>query len=147
MPMQFIVRPGVLETTYKAREVEGVLDLYFYRKVGYWLAQVCARLKITPTAVSLFGALCGVIAGHLYYYRNLGINIAGMSLHVWANILDNADGQLARLTGSGSRKGRIIDSLADHLIFVSIYVHFALRCSAQRRSPLVCPLGVGSGRC
>jgi hypothetical protein len=71
MPMQFIEQPDVLETTYKAREVEGVLDLYFYRKIGYWLAQVFARLKITPTAVSLFGALCGMIAGHLYYYRNL----------------------------------------------------------------------------
>jgi phosphatidylserine synthase len=145
MPMQFIEQPDVLETTYKAREVEGVLDLYFYRKIGYWLAQVFARLKITPTAVSLFGALCGMIAGHLYYYRNLGINIAGMSLHVWANILDNADGQLARLTGAGSRKGRIIDSLADHLIFVSIYVHLALRCSAEGASPLVYLLVVAAG--
>jgi len=145
MPMQFIEQPDVPETTYKAREVEGVLDLYFYRKIGYWLAQVFARLKITPTAVSVFGALCGVIAGHLYYYRNLGINIAGMSLHVWANILDNADGQLARLTGAGSRKGRIIDSLADHLIFVSIYVHLALRCSAEGASPLVYLLVVAAG--
>ena len=56
MPMQFIEQPDALETTYKAREVEGVLDLYFYRKIGYWLAQVFARLKITPAAVSLCGA-------------------------------------------------------------------------------------------
>ena len=46
MPMQFIEQPDVLDTTYKAREVEGVLDLYFNRKIGYWLAQVFARLKI-----------------------------------------------------------------------------------------------------
>ena len=103
MPMQIIEQPVAPETTHKAREVEGVLDLYFYRKIGYWLAQVFARLKITPAGVSLLGCLFGVIAGHLYFYRSLGINVAGMALHVCANALDNADGQLARLTGAGSQ--------------------------------------------
>src|SRR5882724_13556358 len=128
MPVQIIEPSTTPEATYKAREVEGILDLYFYRKIGFWLAQVFARLKMTPASVSLLGGLCGVMAGHLYFYRNLGTNIVGMALHVFANALDNADGQLARLTGRQSREGRIIDSLADHLVFVSIYVHLALRC-------------------
>ena len=144
MPMQTIEQPATTETTYKTREVEGVLDLYFYRRIGYWLAQVFARLKVTPAGVSLLGALCGVMAGHLYFYRNLGINVAGMALHVCANALDNADGQLARLTGTGSRKGRIIDSLADHLVFVSIYVHLALRYLVEGASPSVCLLAIAA---
>ena len=69
--MQIIEPSGAPEATYKAREVEGILDLYFYRKIGFWLAQFFARLNVTPAGVSLFGALCGVIAGHLYFYRNL----------------------------------------------------------------------------
>jgi len=142
---QIIEPPTTPEATYKAREVEGVLDLYFYRKIGFWLAQFFARLKMTPAGVSLLGGLCGVIAGHLYYYRNLNINIAGMALHVCANVLDNADGQLARLTGTGSRTGRVIDSLADHLIFVSIYAHLTLRCLVEGASPLVCLLAVAAG--
>jgi len=142
MPMQTIEQPATKETTYKTREVEGILDLYFYRRIGYWLAQAFMRLKITPAGVSLLGALCGVMAGHLYFYRNLGINVAGMALHVCANALDNADGQLARLTGTGSRKGRIIDSLADHLVFVSIYVHLALRYLVEGASPSVCLLAL-----
>jgi CDP-alcohol phosphatidyltransferase len=145
MPMQIIEQPVVPEATHKAREVEGVLDLHFYRKIGYWLAQVFARLKITPAGVSLLGCLCGVMAGHLYFYRNLGINVAGMALHVCANALDNADGQLARLTGTGSREGRIIDSLADHLVFVSIYVHLALRYLVEGASPLVFLLAIAAG--
>jgi CDP-alcohol phosphatidyltransferase len=116
-----------LEATYKAREVEGVFDLYFYRPIGFWLAQFFARLKMTPAAVSLLAGIFGVMAGHLYYYRNLSINVAGMILHVCANTLDNADGQLARLTHRESREGRIIDSVADHLVFVSVYVHLTLR--------------------
>ena len=143
--MQILEQPDTAQTTYKTHEVEGVLDLYFYRRIGYWLAQAFARLKITPAGVSLLGALCGVMAGHLYFYRNLAINVAGMALHVCANALDNADGQLARLTGAGSRKGRIIDSLADHLVFVSIYVHLALRYLVQGASPLVCLLAIAAG--
>ena len=145
MPVQIIEPSTTPEATYKAREVEGILDLYFYRKIGFWLAQFFARLNVTPAGVSLFGALCGVIAGHLYFYRNLSTNIIGMALHVFANALDNADGQLARLTGRESREGRVIDSLADHLIFLSIYLHLALRCSIEGASPLVWLLAVTAG--
>jgi len=145
MPAQIIEPPPTPEATYKARDVEGILDLYFYRKIGFWLAQFFARLKMTPASVSLLGGLCGVIAGHLYFYRNLGTNIVGMALHVFANALDNADGQLARLTGRESREGRIIDSLADHLVFVSIYVHLALRYLIEGASPAICFLAVVAG--
>ena len=137
-------RSGV-DATYKAREVEGVFDLYFYRPIGFWLAQFFARLKITPAVVSLLAGIFGVIAGHLYYYRNLSINVAGMMLHVCANTFDNADGQLARLTHRESREGRIIDSLADHLVFVSVYLHLTLRCLFEGSSPAIFLLAFAAG--
>jgi len=134
-----------LQSTYKAREVEGVLDLYFYRPVGFRLAEFFAHLKMTPAAVTLLACVCGVIAGRLYYYRDLRINIIGMALHVCANALDNADGQLARLTRKESRRGRVIDSIADHLVFVSIYVHLVLRCLAEGFSPAIWVLALAAG--
>jgi len=134
-----------VEATYKARAVEGVLDVYFYRPIGFRLAELFAKLKITPSAVTLLAGLCGVIAGHLYYYRNLRLNIVGMVLHVCCNTLDNADGQLARLTQRESRKGRIIDSIADHLVFVSIYLHLVLRCLVEGFSPAIWFLGLAAG--
>jgi len=126
-----------ITATYKAREVEGALDVYFYRPLGFRLAEFFAHLKVTPAGVSLLAGLCGVMAGHLYFYRNLAINVAGMVLHVCANALDNADGQLARLTHQESRKGRIIDSVADHLGFASIYIHLTLRCAFAGTSPAI----------
>ena len=133
-----------LESTFKAREVEGILDLYFYRPIGFRLAELFARLKMTPAAVSLLAGIFGVMAGHLYFYRNLGVNIAGMVLHVCANALDNADGQLARLTHQESRKGRIIDSVADHLGFASVYIHLTLRCAFAGASPAIWLLALGA---
>ena len=136
---------SALEATYKAREVEGVLDLYFYRPIGFRLAQFFAKVEMKPAGVTLLAGLFGVIAGHLFYYRDLRTNAVGMALLVCANALDNADGQLARLTHRESREGRIIDSVADHLVSVSIYVHLTLRYLVEGASPAVCLLALAAG--
>ena len=100
---------------------------------------------MTPASVTWLAGLFGVVAGHLYYYRDLRINIVGMAFHVCANALDNADGQLARLSHRESREGRIIDSIADHLGFLSIYVHLTLRYLAEGSSPVICLLALAAG--
>ena len=132
-----LAQPPTLETTYKVREAEGILDLYFYRKVGFRLAKFFAKIGMSPIGVTLLGGVFGIFAGHLYFYRNLSVNLVGVALHVFANLLDNADGQLARLTNRQSRAGRIIDSVVDHLIFTSIYLHLTLRCLAEGSSSLI----------
>src|SRR5437879_10175401 len=119
--------PRAIDGTYNPRELEGVVDLFFYRRVGFRLAQCLARLNFTPTAVSFIGGVFGIVAGHLYFYRALIVNLIGMLFHVVANIFDNADGQLARLTNQQSRTGRILDPVVDHVIWLSIYVHLGLR--------------------
>lgn len=146
MPAQVVhTAAPKIESTFKARDVEGAFDLFFYRPIGFWLAQAFARLKMTPAGVSLLAGIFGVIAGHLYFYRDLSINIVGMLLHVCANTLDNADGQLARLTHQQSRQGRIIDSVADHLVFVSVYLHLTLRYLVEGSSPAICVLALAAG--
>src|SRR5262249_47409913 len=116
-----------------------------YRPIGFWLAQFFGQFKMTPAAVSLLAGVFGVVAGHLYYYRDLSINVAGMVLHVCANALDNADGQLARLTRRESREGRIVDSIADHLGFISVYLHLTLRYLFDGSSPVICLLALAAG--
>jgi hypothetical protein len=81
----------------------------------------------------------------LYFYRDLQTNILGMILHVFANLLDNADGQLARLLNQKSRNGRVIDSVFDHLIFLSIYVHLGFRCWFAGASPAIALLVLAAG--
>ncbi len=137
--------PAAVERTYKNRDVEGVLDIYFYRKVGFALAHFFARLGLTPAGVTVLSGMTGLVAGHLYYYRDLRLNLLGLGLHVLSNAFDNADGQLARLTNTGSRTGRILDSLSDHIVFVGIYLHLVLRCLAERASPAIWLLAIAAG--
>lgn len=126
-----------IEATYKAREIEGFLDLHFYRKIGFQLARLFAWAGVTPNAVTVLGTLAGIAAGHLYFYRDLTTNILGMCLHVLANTLDNADGQLARLINRQSPSGRVLDGIGDNLVFIGIYVHLCLRFVAEGGSGAV----------
>lgn len=120
-----------IEATYKSREIEGFLDLHFYRKVGFQLARFFAWAGFTPNGVTLLGTVIGIAAGHLYFYRDLATNVLGMCLHVFANAMDNADGQLARLTNRQNPSGRVLDGIGDNLIYASVYVHLCFRFVAE----------------
>jgi phosphatidylglycerophosphate synthase len=133
-----------VQATYKGSDVEGLLDIHFYRKIGFRLAQFFARKNFTPVEVTLLGSVIGVAAGHLYFYRDLGLNVLGMVLYIFSNALDNADGQLARMTNRGSRDGRVIDGLGDLAVFVSIYVHLCLRHVAAGGSNAVWFLAIAA---
>jgi phosphatidylglycerophosphate synthase len=126
-----------ISATYKAPEVEGLLDIHLYRKVGFRLAHLFARWRITPAGVTLVGTAVGVLAGHLYFYQSLAINLLGFALHILCNALDNADGQLARLTNKGSREGRFLDGLGDFVVFGSVYLHLSLRYTASGGSSFI----------
>jgi phosphatidylglycerophosphate synthase len=134
-----------VEASYKARDVEGVLDIYFYRPLGYQLARFFALLRFTPSHISLLGAAIGIFAGHLYFYRDLRLNLIGIGLHVFTNALDNADGQLARLTNRGSIHGAIMDGVADYLVFLSVYLHLTLRFIAEGGTQWVWLLTIAAG--
>jgi phosphatidylglycerophosphate synthase len=120
-----------IEATYKSREIEGFLDLHFYRKVGFHLARFFAWVGFTPNGITLLGTLIGIAAGHLYFYRDLATNVVGMGLHVFANAMDNADGQLARLTNRHNPSGRVLDAIGDNLVYASVYVHLCFRFVAE----------------
>jgi phosphatidylglycerophosphate synthase len=119
-----------IESTYKSRDVEEVIDIYFYRPVGYVIARLSRLAALTPNTVTILSIFVGVLAGHLFYYRDLTINVIGIILLVTSEAMDSADGQLARMTDTRSRIGRILDGFAGNLVFVSIYLHLCLRIVA-----------------
>jgi hypothetical protein len=126
--------PGV-GATYKAREVEETLDVWFYRPIGYQIARAARRLGLTPNAVTALGGLLGILAGHFFLYRGWVPAAWGIALLVTSEAFDSADGQLARLSGQHSKLGRILDGLASNLVFMSIYVHLAIRIATELGAP------------
>lgn len=116
--------------TLKSMDTEETIDLCFYRPIGYMWAVLCAKLGITPNAITIASIFIGVAAGILFYSPEMWINIIGMLLLVWANSFDSADGQLARMTQQYSRIGRILDGLCGDFWFVAIYLAICFRVNA-----------------
>jgi len=116
-----------IESTLKSKETEEFLDIIFYRPLGYMMALVSKKIGITPNGITIFSIFVGVIAGHLFYYNDLAINIIGICLLILAEALDSADGQLARMINKKSLYGRILDGFGGNLWFISIYIHICLR--------------------
>lgn len=120
-----------LRTSYrsslKSADTEETFDLIFHRPLGFLWALLCRRLGITPNVVTIASIFIGVAAGILFYFQPLWVNVIGMMLLLWADTLDSADGQLARMTRQYSRIGRILDGLSGELWFAAIYVAICLR--------------------
>jgi phosphatidylglycerophosphate synthase len=116
-----------IASTYKARDVEETVDVWFYRPLGYLVAKACIPLGITPNAVTIVSIVIGVAGGHLFWYRDAALNAWGILLWVAADVLDSADGQIARMTDHKSKLGRILDGFGGNLIFTSMYLHLMAR--------------------
>ena len=116
------------ETSLKSIETENIVDLYFYRPIGFRIARMLRHTGITPNMITFISIFVGAGAGWLFYFTNNFIyTLLGILLLVFANILDCVDGQLARLTGIKSEIGRILDGIAGDIWFTVIYVALALR--------------------
>lgn len=118
------------KSTLKSMDTEETLDLIFYRPIGYMWALLCAKVGITPNAITIASIFLGVAGGVLFYFgqpENIWLNYIGIVLIIWANSFDSADGQLARMTHQYSRLGRILDGLSGDFWFVAIYFAICFR--------------------
>lgn len=111
----------------KGPVVEEWADRRFFRPLGWRVATALLPTRISADAVTLASLVLGVLAGHLFWYRSAWINAGGVLLFVLSDVLDSVDGQLARLRGTSTRMGRVLDGLADSGRFVSLYGHLAAR--------------------
>jgi len=106
---------------YKAWAIEENLDRYFFRPVAMLLTELFHRLRMTPNQVSILGMLVGVACAPFLPGVSPASKGAAISLLWIAEILDAADGQLARRTASPSRYGRVLDGFCGAVVAMTVY--------------------------
>ena len=92
---------------------------YFYNG---WIVRMLYSTPTTPNQITVLSFFVGLLS--------MGFYVSGRSDSlVWGGIflygkvlLDNIDGNLARVRGTSSRLGRFLDSLTDFLVTVMIYI-------------------------
>lgn len=102
----------------KARQGTEVLCEHVFRPLAHVCVLALARLRVPPPAVVLLAAATG-IAGAVELARGEFL-LAAVLVQV-KTVLDNADGQLARLTGKVTTFGRYLDSECDLIVNAALF--------------------------
>ncbi len=102
----------------KARLRQETLCEVVFRPLAHLVVLVLAPLRVPPPAVVLASAAFG-IAGAVELAR--GHLVVAALLVQAKTVFDNADGQLARLTGRVSDFGRYLDSECDLLVDAALF--------------------------
>ncbi|HEX6761504.1 MAG TPA: CDP-alcohol phosphatidyltransferase family protein [Gaiellaceae bacterium] len=96
---------------------------YAFRPAAHLLARALRPLRVPPPAVVLAATCVGLVAAGAIGSGHL---IAAALFLQLKTLLDNADGQLARLSGRITAFGRYLDSESDLLVDAAIFAALGL---------------------
>lgn len=116
-----------MRSTYKSMDTEEKWDIWVVRPIGFIEASICRKLHIHPNAITIVSILFGAASGYFFIPGNVSMVLIGALLLFFANTLDSADGQLARMTRQYTMLGRVLDGFAGDVWFFSIYLFMMIR--------------------
>ena len=113
----------------KSFDVEEILDLLIYRPVSFLFVKLIYPTNLTPNQISVISMFFGIFSGVLYSFGKYEFLIAGAIFLFVSNVLDCADGQLARLKKNGTKIGRVIDGFIDYVTGASVFIGMGIALS------------------
>ena len=131
----------------KGAAIEEWADTHFFRPIGLRIARASFPTRISPDQITMAALVFGLGAAWLCYYNDVALNALGAALFVVSDIFDSADGQLARMRGSSTRFGKILDGLSDGARFATLYILLIVRVihTSDLAWWIVVPVGVAAG--
>jgi phosphatidylglycerophosphate synthase len=105
----------------KSNVSDELINTYLLRPLAGILVRILYRTSVTPNQVTIASTVAG-FAGALAYLIGdpLAIAIGGL-LVTTKDLLDSADGQLARAKQLYSRLGRFLDSISDFFVNLAVF--------------------------
>lgn len=103
----------------KPLDVEEPIDVWVHRPLAFVLARSLLPTPVSPNLVTMCSILLGLCAGYCLFRDFPGhVQYGGLFLFASA-VFDCADGQLARLRGTSSVFGRMLDGVADLVVSIA----------------------------
>ena len=108
------------KATLKGRDVEEEIDYYVHRPLGYALAKMLYHTPVSADAVTVGSVILGATATVCVLWPfAFHLQVAGLLIFLSA-VFDCADGQLARMRGTSSAIGRMLDGTVDSLVMMCV---------------------------
>jgi phosphatidylinositol phosphate synthase len=115
-----------------------LIDLKGRKKVAPMLKPIAAflaKLRLTPTAVTVIGLVVTIAGAALI---GSGLLVAGSITAAFGVLLDALDGPLARHLGTASDRGAFVDTMSDRFGEVAVWVGLAVYLSDNQRLLILC---------
>lgn len=106
--------------------VDDWYNVYFGRRVSWYITKVLMRTGITANKVTLIHLFMGILAAVFLAFGNYTYSILGVVLMHLSYIFDLVDGEIARYRKTQSWRGKYIDFLAFDVITTSIIFSVSL---------------------
>lgn len=128
----------------KSATSDELINTYVMRPLAGALVRRLVSTSIRPDHLTFASGVAGCLAAALYLPGlEMLTMMAGLCVTL-KDLLDTADGQLARAQNTGSRAGRFLDSLVDVLVNVLVFTAFSLGLFRNGASGWVFLLGAAA---
>lgn len=97
-----------------------VNEIWYF--MNRWVVYLLYPTSVTPNQITVLSLIFG-LASAGFYVSGIPDALVWGAIFLYGKVfLDNVDGNLARVRGTTSRFGRFLDSLADFLVTVLVYI-------------------------
>jgi phosphatidylglycerophosphate synthase len=126
----------------KSDASDELIATYLTRPIAGVLVGALYRTPVTPNHVTILSTATGLFGALLYLSENpLATCAAGLCVFA-KDVLDSADGQLARAKHQYSRTGRFLDSIGDFLVNAALFGAISLVLASAHGTPIYYLLGL-----
>ena len=107
--------------TLKSSLSDELINTYLLRPIAGFVVYVLYPTPITPNQVTIASTVAGLIAAGFYLQNEVASTAIAGLLVTLKDLLDSADGQLARARQQYTRIGRFLDSIGDFVVDVAVF--------------------------
>jgi CDP-alcohol phosphatidyltransferase len=98
-----------------------LINTYLLRPIAGLIVWVLYNTPVTPNQVTIASTIAGLVAAFFYLKGTSETFIVAGLLITLKDLLDSADGQLARAKQQYSRVGRFLDSIGDFVVDAAVF--------------------------
>jgi phosphatidylglycerophosphate synthase len=120
----------------KAPETEETLDAVFFRPLAYLFVLAVKPTPLTADQVTIASIVVGIAAGVFFGIGTQAALLLGAAGVFIFNVLDCADGMLARVRGQGSPFGYVLDGLAGYIGTAAIVLGLGQAAASRHDNPI-----------
>lgn len=106
------------------------------------LTRFFTKTPITPNQITLLGLIFGVLCGIFFAFGTYYSSVAAACFFELAAVLDNCDGEVARIKNMKSELGGLLDIATDLVSDISLFLGLTVGLVMTLKNPLLIIAGV-----